>query len=209
MQTAEYTADAICRALGLPALQESGASWCARLLLKPSFDPELCITFAKRDDGCVAEVRASHEHLWALHGWRGVQERFALEEVAAPCEIVEQLLDEPSVPQDYERTITIDGMPTELVVRRPSKVFSRTVEASSDPILRQTLPVLLTALHSAARDPACLLSISRVARYVGTRLSAPVPLAEPTTLSIAVLGDPSDRSELRAALLARQKKSPA
>ncbi|KYF77512.1 hypothetical protein BE20_56615 [Sorangium cellulosum] len=56
MLTEQYTADAICNAMGLPAFIERGLPLPAlRLLLMPSFDPEVCITLT----GAAGDERLS------------------------------------------------------------------------------------------------------------------------------------------------------
>ncbi|KYF50419.1 hypothetical protein BE04_26595 [Sorangium cellulosum] len=65
MLTERYTADAICNAMGLPAFIDPGLSLPAlRLLLMPSFDPEVCITLTGAAGDERLSVVALTESLW-------------------------------------------------------------------------------------------------------------------------------------------------
>src|SRR6185312_60388 len=65
----EYTADAICRAMNLPGFIEPG--WTERehptlrVVLKPSFHPEVCLTISRTDNGASISVIALAEQFWA------------------------------------------------------------------------------------------------------------------------------------------------
>ncbi len=58
----QYTADAICRAMGLPSFIDRALPLPAlRLVLKPSFDTELCLTLSSAGDGAQLSVIALAE----------------------------------------------------------------------------------------------------------------------------------------------------
>src|SRR5262249_29654975 len=64
-----YTADNICQAMRLPGFIE--AHWAQsdvptlRVILTPSFTPELCMTFSRTDDSASVSVIALAEQFWA------------------------------------------------------------------------------------------------------------------------------------------------
>ncbi|MGL4422165.1 MAG: hypothetical protein ACRCZF_15965, partial [Gemmataceae bacterium] len=65
VQVSNYTADAICRSMGLDGF-EPASTPCIRVLLKPSFHPEVCITLGDATDapGALLSVVALTERLW-------------------------------------------------------------------------------------------------------------------------------------------------
>ena len=78
MHLEHYTADAICQAMGLPGFVEESWTQCdgptLRLLLKPSFHPELCLTLFREKESTRLSVVALAERFWtqvaAAHGVR-------------------------------------------------------------------------------------------------------------------------------------------
>ena len=75
MQLEQYTADAICRSMGLDAFAPSGPS-CVRVVLRPSFHPEVCVTVAETAGSARARmsVVALTEMLWRQHAPRRLPE---------------------------------------------------------------------------------------------------------------------------------------
>src|SRR5262245_43874983 len=69
MHLEDYTADNICQAMRLPGFIE--AHWAQsdvptlRVILTPSFTPELCMTFSRTDDSASVSVIALAEQFWA------------------------------------------------------------------------------------------------------------------------------------------------
>lgn len=69
MRIEDYTADAICQAMSLPAFIEP--HWAQsdvptlRVVLTPSFHPELCMTFSWTYDSTPLSVIALAEQFWA------------------------------------------------------------------------------------------------------------------------------------------------
>lgn len=69
MRYEDYTADAICQAMGLTGFVER--SWMLsdrptiRVVLTPSFNPELCITLFKSPDSTLLTVFALIDQFWA------------------------------------------------------------------------------------------------------------------------------------------------
>lgn len=70
MQTKDYTPDAICRSLGLGDFDEGRprgkAHRSLRLLLCPSFDPEVCITFEDVDGRLACQGAVARTQIWTL-----------------------------------------------------------------------------------------------------------------------------------------------
>src|SRR5689334_6957557 len=71
MHFVEYTPENICKALGLPAfVPEVEEGWAARILLKPSFHVEVCITFVVTGDVSRVEIRVPSKQVglqWLHH----------------------------------------------------------------------------------------------------------------------------------------------
>lgn len=70
MRYEEYTPDAICRAMGLPAFADDPAlsegDEALRLLITPAFTPEICITIAFTGDQGGADVRVFSKMFWHM-----------------------------------------------------------------------------------------------------------------------------------------------
>ena len=68
MRQEDYRPANICQAMGLGGFSEdpslAGCARAIRLLLTPSFHPELCITITDSTPDACLEVRAFTEHLW-------------------------------------------------------------------------------------------------------------------------------------------------
>src|SRR5436305_14108874 len=114
MDLKQYPPDVICRSMGLPAFVEPGwSSPTLRLLLKPSFDPEVCLTLTGGADARLSEV-ALAEMLWrqpapcALPTWS--------EQVTAPASMISELVADFGAALAAERDpkgrmVCVDGMP--------------------------------------------------------------------------------------------------
>lgn len=117
MLTEQYTSDAICQSMGLPAFLERDLALPAlRLLLKPSFDPEVCITLTGPTESARMSVIALNESFWRqpalcrLSAWR--------EQIDVPASALADILArfDAALASDREvagEMVCIDGMPVE------------------------------------------------------------------------------------------------
>jgi hypothetical protein len=197
----DYTPDSICLAMGLlsfkPGAPESG--WVARVLLTPSFDPELCFTVQSQGERCSVEIRVPHAQVFSTRlapqaTWTA---RAMLDESTALW--LYQRLEEPRPTPDGRRLI-VDGMGFAAILRTSNRC-QQIAGHVYDPAC-EWIADLLKALHGATSEPGCQRGIARAGWYVGLDLSLPEPPVEPRTLRIGMLGVPAEREELAAALAA-------
>src|SRR5689334_5590084 len=65
MRVEQYTPDAICQALGLgPFALEPMTNLAFRLLLTPSFSPELCVTLTTDGSKSAVDIRTFATQFW-------------------------------------------------------------------------------------------------------------------------------------------------
>lgn len=68
MDLDDYTPDAICKAMGLPSFAEDPAlrehTDCLRVLFRPSFHPEVCVTCWPEQNGLAIQTTALLQMLW-------------------------------------------------------------------------------------------------------------------------------------------------
>lgn len=206
MHLDEYTPDCICRCLGLagfgsdPLLAAPGGT-VMRMLLLPSFHPEVCITIAGGSTGPVATVAAARSSVWHLAApaavptdrdqapidaaaWSGLLAGFAALAGAA-----------------QEPVVVTDGMPVETLVVHPGQPphglrGNVGAAAAYAVFVAGLLPVVWRSLS----DPACRNALARAGTYVGLDLPvAPAPERKPT-IETVVLGAVADKQELLDAL---------
>ena len=128
MHSNEYTADAICRAMNLPGFIDP--SWAKaqgstlRVVLKPSFHPELCLSACDTPDGTFISVVALTEQFWAKGP--GVCLLSNREEILLPLEVLGTLVELFEKAVDLNPSgVYIDGMGLEscLVSREGTQQF--------------------------------------------------------------------------------------
>src|SRR6478609_3412525 len=119
MRLEEYSPDAICKAMSLPGFIEEewaeGDNPTVRLVLTPSFHPELCITISRSGDGTSMSVVSLKEQLWAQRSWIHIPSEG--EEVNLPSGVFDEILSLFNTAHgsvDPERHyVCLDGMGSE------------------------------------------------------------------------------------------------
>ena len=201
MQTDAYTSEAICASLGLPSFEKDPA--CTRamealhLLLKPSFHPEICLTFA---DGNVSVVSA-RAMIW--HQFEPAPVLTDRAEGIVPAEDFARLLApaEPVVRSGAVRGIMIDGMPSELLIFRDGAVALRTEgNAGKNGDYSALVGFAISTAWDCISNPFCRNALADAAEYVGKKLPHEVAPARKPTIGTMVLGSEEDRAELLEAL---------
>ena len=113
MRSDQYTADAICRSMGLDAFEPAGPAPSLRVILKPSFHPEVCITvYTSIEERSEISVIALKEMVWrqcVVHRLQSVQES-----TTVPSEDFIGAFEGYEISQSSDtctdRSIRIDGM---------------------------------------------------------------------------------------------------
>jgi hypothetical protein len=199
MDVAQYTPDAICRSMGLAAFVEPCWSPVTfRLLLKPSFDPEVCITLSDTSGSARLSVVALAEMLWrqpalcALAAWR--------EQVAVPAqafgEAVAGFAAALAADRQAEgRMVCLDGMPVAACLLSDAGLEQFACSPYRPPVSAFVSSLVRLAWESC-RSAGVRNALAACGRYVGLDLPRePVPPA-PELFCVAVLGTPDARAEL-------------
>ncbi len=201
MQTDVYTAEAICRSLGLPSFEQdplcTNATDAVRLLLKPSFHPEVCVTLA---DGNVFVVSA----------------RFMIWRQFEPSPMLTDR-DKGSISKDSFANliasmvpfkfpgavpgIVVDGMPIDLLhLSRGSVVLKVGGNASSRGDFSAFVSLAIAAAWESISNAYCRNALAEAAEYVGTKLPRTSEPARKPTIETMVLGPKEDRAQLLEAI---------
>jgi len=214
MQLEDYTADSICHSMSLPGFVEQ--PWLQaekptlRVVLTPSFHPELCITLAQRSDSSLLSVVVLLEQFWAQRSLvRLPHER---EEVTLPVAASTEILALFSVAHasldPEKRDICIDGMGSESCLvtkagtqRLHSHVFSKAA-------IGQFVAQLVELAWNSCRRPQVRNALARAASYMDVEYPLLDVPREPTITRVAILGTPEARRDYFEMLL-RNKRSGA
>ncbi|WP_437939264.1 hypothetical protein [Sorangium sp. So ce341] len=206
MLTEQYTADAICSAMGLPAFIERSLPLPAlRLLLMPSFDPEVCITLAGAAGDERLSVVALTESLWQqaaprrLSAWR--------EHVELSTDAVVHSFADFGAAVAANREVTgriacIDGMPVEGCSITGTGV-ERIACHPYRPAVSGFVSKLIRLAWESCSGPGVRNGLAACARYVGVNLP---PEATPPAVArsrVVILGGSDDRADLLEQLARR------
>lgn len=202
MQTDAYTADAICQCMGLLSfdgdLELASASEAVRLLLKPSFHPEVCITIA---DAQVSVVSA-RSMIWRMFEPAPVLTDRA--QASLSSEAFDSLLRQmqPVKQANGVPGIVIDGMPTDLLHIKTGKIVLRVGGNAGG--RRGDFSAFVSAVIRAVWDLIsnvhCRNALADTAGYVGESLPRLDEPPRKPTVATVVLGPAEERAELLAAL---------
>lgn len=202
MKLDAYTAEAICRSMGIASFEHdpacTDASEAIRLLLKPSFHPEICITFAL---GKVSVVCA-RAMIWQQFEPSPMLADRSEDPVgqAAFAGLLDSITP-IATPLGAVPGIIIDGMPTELLHFRAGALVlqvggsgGRTGNFSA--FIAHAIALAWDSTSSAY----CRNALADAAKYVGKSLArVPEPPRKPVVETV-VLGPEEDRRQLMAAL---------
>jgi hypothetical protein len=195
VQLSQYTADAICRSMGLDAFEPVGLS-CVRLLLKPSFHPEVCVTVAEPADPARARlsVVALTEMLWRQQAPRRLPE--LREEVGVPAEVfAEAAAGFAAAFADRDRDgrrVCLDGMGVECC--RSIGEVERFAEHAHRPAVSAFVGRLVWWAWVACRVPGVRNALAECARYLGAEYPRQADPERPPARRLLVLGTPEARA---------------
>jgi len=201
MQTSAYTPEAICKCLGMPSFEEDPACTRAvesiRVLLKPSFHPEVCLTFA---DGKVSVVSARSMI------WRQSEPSPVLtdrDEGTIPPAVSADLISSmvPIAKPGAVPGIMIDGMPTELLHFQDGAIALRVGgNAGRKGDFSGFIALAIATAWECISSPYCRNSLAEAAEYVGKSLPHESEPARKPIIGTMVLGTEEDRAQLLEAL---------
>lgn len=193
MRLEDYTNDNICTALGIGPFHPIGAEPVIRLLLKPSFHPETCITLEPRR----LYLAALETLLWHQESPRHMQ---GYTETIEPAEgvfgemraLFEQAADENG--GDTKKWITVDGMPVSavLVDGKYHRVFHGNPHDNkqTDFVAR-----MIRFAHTAAETAYLRNRIAWCGWYVGEKFAEEPEAYRPQVSRMMVLGEAEARAE--------------
>lgn len=201
MRTDSYTAEAICQSMGLPSFDHDPACLRAaaalRLLLKPSFHPEICLTFL---DGKVSVVSAR------FMIWRQFEPSPMLTDRAEgsiPGDAFAALLAStaPATKPGGVPGIMIDGMPSDLLCFGGGEIVLKAGgNAGRKGDYSSFVGLAITTAWGCIANPHCRNSLADAAEYVGTKLPRDPEPARKPTVETMVLGAEEDRTQVLEAL---------
>lgn len=201
MRTELYTAELICKCMGLPSFEQDPACTSAdeavRLLLKPSFHPEICLTFA---DGLVSVVSA-RSMIWHQFEPSPILTDRA-EGNLSPASFT-KLLDSmvPVARPGAVPGIMIDGMPSELLRFRQGALELKVGgNAGVKGDFSAFVALALTTAWGCISSPHCRNSLAEAAHYVGMKLAREQEPTRKPTIETMILGPQEDRAQLLEAL---------
>ena len=201
----KYTPDAICQALGLTALIEpecaESNSLVMRLLLKPSFHPEICITISRGLEVTDLTVLAASSQFWPLvrDGRMSVSLNTyqETERLGLPIldEFVPDFLSVFEKVSAIERWVYVDGMGVNAVLSSGQRIVQFGAHASI-PALSRFISRVISVSWRSCKAPHVRNGLADAARYVGTNYAKEVIPQAPTKTRLLILGTPDDRTEL-------------
>ncbi len=203
MRSDDYTAHHICQSMGLagfavdPVLQS--ADEALRLLLKPSFDPEICITITSDGQRVEAKVVAAR---WIIGGQMIPMMTYRDQcELPMACfqEWVKSAID--SGKSADTAGIGIDGMQVESILMKNGELVVQTGHDIEKPYFSRKLTgQIIQTVWAALQDVNCKNALALAARYEQVSLpSLPAP-APKMPMQTAIIGTEEDRIELLKAM---------
>lgn len=197
-----YTAEAICKCIGLPSFEHDplciNATEAIRLLLMPSFHPEVCITLA---DGKVSAV-AARSMIWRQpEPFPVLSDRSNGDlEPDAFANLLECLA---SIAQSLEasRGVLIDGMPFELLrFTRGAITLRARGNAGGRGAESEFVAQAIRATWECSSDHHLRNALAEAGHYAGISLPLQSDLPRKPLVGTIVLGSADDRAELLEAL---------
>jgi hypothetical protein len=205
MNTTDYTPESICLSLGLPGFEDDhslrNTDVALRLLLQPSFHPEVCVTFFKTHEREVLAVSAARNMIWHLPRPTPVPTDSEECEVATGCLQTLLLQFARSTTGLLVPGIMIDGMPVDAIALQrgsPVRRVKHNVSARS-PYAEFVAQALNLAWGSLA-NPFCKNAIASAAKYARLDLPRTEEPERKPVFRILVMGSGEDRHELLEAL---------
>ncbi|MFZ6709573.1 hypothetical protein [Undibacterium sp. TC9W] len=205
MRSDDYTAHHICQAMGMPGfavdpvLQSAGEA--LRLLLKPSFDPEICITIISDGQRVEARVVAARWMIWHLFEMAPMMTYRDQCELPIACfqEWVKSAI--VSGKSADASGIAIDGMSVESILIKNGELVVQTGRDLGEPYFSRKLTgQIIQTVWAALQDVNCKNALALAARYEQVSLpSLPAP-APKMPIQTAIIGTKEDKIELLKAM---------
>ena len=211
MRLEDYTADAICQAMDLSGFIEpcwtQAEKPTLRVVLTPSFLPELCITVACTGESAALSVVALAEQFWARRG--EVCSPSDHEQVQLPAGAFEELLglfQEAHTALDPERQcVWLDGMGSESCLVSLAGTQRLRAHVSTTQALGKFVGRLVELAWSGCQGPKLRNALARAASYLNIKYPLEVEPPQRPVTRLAILGTPDQRRDYLE-MLRRNKK---
>ena len=208
MLSANYTSENICRALGLGGFandwQLAQSDECIRVLLKPSFHREVCISVLSKEGKVSVVVIAALSQIW-LQDWPMPQST-KVEQDAGILSAVQfsrlfSLLSSAAEPKQQAGFVILDGMPAHAVLRadREGK-FNIDKNVGCDASYKSFIAEVIAQAHSAIGSPSIRNALADAGNYAGLRIPSEVTPPAKDAVRTLVLGEPEQTALLLGAL---------
>ncbi|MFO0848197.1 MAG: hypothetical protein U0871_06540 [Gemmataceae bacterium] len=205
MRLDQYTADVICRSMGLGAFEPIGQP-AIRILLLPSFHPEVCITLSEAD--APARGRLSVVALTQMCWRQEVPRRLpdVREEVSLPAawigEVTAAFEAARTSRVEQERRVCVDGMGVECC-----RLAADGVERFADHVYRPAVAAFIGRLvweaRVACRVPGVRNALADCGWYLGASYPHESDPHQSPARRVLVLGTPDDRADYLELLKSR------
>lgn len=205
MSPEDYTPETICQAMGISPFDPGPGfhSWIFRIVLKPSFDREVCITATVEPDGqAVISIVALVDQLWPRDFYGGL-ERTWTDSLKLDTEATARLRDGARLALRNAPASgrCLDGMAFSSLVRDEGLHHRLSGNVCLCRGIEDMLRAWLPHLHASIGDQGTRFAVARIASYVGLPLDpGKLPAAANPEIKVAVLGCDNDRHEVIAAL---------
>lgn len=166
--------------MGLPGFADDPAmsrgEQALRLLLKPSFDPEVCITLLLSRDSAVAEVRTFDKSFWSMSA-SAEKPRTFLETVTIPRALFVKIPAKmrhalAEVQEKRKKIAVLDGVGANLMFRSPGEVLELRANVALSEQLRRLVASVLRHVHAGLPKGECRHALAVAGEYVEISLSA-------------------------------------
>lgn len=200
-----YTPATVCQCIGLPGFETdpdlTSSGEAIRILLQPSFHPEVCITFKSGPKESAVSVVAARAMVWHLLNPAPVLADQDQGEVSMECftHLATALAAAGSNPEGTG--IVLDGMPANALLMRNGELLFKAHHNAGTPSAFSTFVAqAISAAWGSLQSSPCRNALVHAAAYTGLDLPLdPEPPQKPTVETM-VLGSEEDRRELLNAL---------
>lgn len=208
MLSANYTSENICRALGLGGFandwQLAEADQCIRVLLKPSFDREVCISVLCQAGTVSVSVVAAVSQIW-LQDWPIPQLTQVDQEVGMLSEQhytrFVSLLNLAAESTQASQVVVLDGMQAHSVLRAGHEgQLNLDQNVGGNASYEAFVAEAIGQAHSVLGRPSIRNALAAAGRYVGLRISLEVVSPAKDVVHTLVLGNKEETAQLLAAL---------
>jgi len=211
MRLEDYTPDAICQAMNLAGFIEP--SWTQadqptlRVVLKPAFHPELCITVAPTADAAKLSVVALAEQLWAQQGVVYLSsDREETQVSGNNFEKVIGLFQKAHDSLEPDRRYAFcDGMLSDACLVSRAATLRLSVHVSAHQANAALIARLIDLAWHNCKRPRVRNAMAQAASYMEIKYPLQESASESPATRLAIMGAPEDRRDYLD-MLKRQKK---